>query len=104
MSSAFRPEVWSNQMVQQLRQAYVYASLNAPDPEATAQYKAKREAERAALLVRLGHAHTELRPIIALHTPDKWGECQGCDYGGYEGEKPDWPCSTIDLILEGLPE
>lgn len=24
--------------------------------------------------------------------------CSGCDFGGYEGEEPSWPCRTAELV------
>ena len=49
---------------------------------------------------RLALAHPALHPVIELHSPDEYEECQGCDGGpDYRGE---WPCRTIELILEGL--
>lgn len=40
--------------------------------------------------------------ILNLHAPDvdaQWSqECPGCDFGGYEGEPPDWPCRTVRAL------
>lgn len=44
--------------------------------------------------------------IAQLHTPHGWREgwlfaqCQGCDFGGFEGEMPDWPCRTALIVME----
>lgn len=27
-------------------------------------------------------------------------ECAGCDYGGYDGAAPEWPCSTVRAIAD----
>lgn len=41
--------------------------------------------------------------IRALHAP-VWNDtlhglyCSGCDYGGWEGEDPNWPCRTAALV------
>jgi predicted thioredoxin/glutaredoxin len=51
---------------------------------------------------RLAKADPALQPIIEHHWVDERWTCQGCDAGSYAEDSPDWPCSTIDLILEGL--
>src|ERR1700755_1626865 len=33
-------------------------------------------------------------PVTELHWNNK-GNCEGCDYAGWEGEPPAWPCRTI---------
>jgi hypothetical protein len=38
-----------------------------------------------------------LRDVLELHEAD--GEqCAGCDWSGYDGEPPEWPCRTVRLI------
>jgi hypothetical protein len=37
--------------------------------------------------------------IAKLHSPDDRRYCKGCDWGGYEGEAPDWPCRTWRLLV-----
>jgi hypothetical protein len=37
--------------------------------------------------------------IARLHSPDDRRYCKGCDWGGYEGEAPDWPCRTWRLLV-----
>lgn len=54
------------------------------------------------IYARLATAHESLQPVIAHHWRDTYGECRGCDAGSYAESDPDWPCSTIELILEGL--
>lgn len=47
--------------------------------------------------------------LLELHKPkqkydhlvDCW-ECEGDEYGGYEGEAPDWPCETVGVIASHL--
>src|SRR6478752_1978539 len=39
-------------------------------------------------------------PVLQLHKKDG-SYCEGCDYGGYEGEPPEWPCRTVLLIITG---
>jgi hypothetical protein len=40
------------------------------------------------------------RTILDLHSVDKYGECGGCDFGGYEAEPPEWPCRTVTAVAE----
>lgn len=42
-------------------------------------------------------------PIMQLHSEGPYG-CEGCDYGGWEGEAPEWPCRTVNLIVSGDPD
>ena len=64
--------------------------------------KAKREKERKDLLDLLATAEGTLKAIVELHSVTKYDECSGCDFGGWEGEEPAWPCRTINLIAESL--
>lgn len=85
----------------------------APDtrtPEQRAIDAMNRAAERAETqaTTRARHAAAvaasdpALLPILELHKPvfSSWGSavCHGCDFGGYEGESPEWPCRTWDLV------
>lgn len=61
--------------------------------------------EQAADAHRLLLAAVEppLLPVVQLHQPVATTsysapECDGCDFSGYDGERPDWPCRTIQLI------
>lgn len=42
--------------------------------------------------------------LLDLHAPDLDAdylvECPGCDFSGYEGEPPSWPCRTIELLAD----
>jgi len=61
--------------------------------------------EVAAVTLRLATAHTALAPVIDLHSPEvsRGGlYCLGCDAGAYAEDDPEWPCRTIELILDGL--
>ncbi|MFB6392700.1 hypothetical protein [Polymorphospora lycopeni] len=58
---------------------------------------------------RVTKAHTALlaatdgvlRSVVELHAPHgRVSECEGCDFDGYDAERPDWPCRTIELIAE----
>lgn len=40
------------------------------------------------------------RAVLELHKPNEYGECEGCDYAGFDGEPPAYPCSTVELIAE----
>jgi hypothetical protein len=68
-----------------------------------AESNARAAAVRARITTRLAAAHPALQPIIDLHadTHGRWS-CEGCDAGSYAEDSPDWPCSTIELILDGL--
>ena len=38
------------------------------------------------------------RAVLDLHSADPANECRGCDFAGYEGEPPPWPCRTVEAI------
>lgn len=45
------------------------------------------------------------RAVLDLHAPDGGSffvSCTGCDYGGYEGEPPAYPCRTVELVAREL--
>lgn len=72
---------------------------------ASAARRAAREATWGAFLEDLKHvAHPLARAVLALHASDypsrRYSECTGCDFAGYEGEPPEWPCRTVDLICD----
>ncbi|HEX3782728.1 MAG TPA: hypothetical protein VHX38_23935 [Pseudonocardiaceae bacterium] len=72
---------------------------------------AAEQASRAALDA-ITKAHAELLAdtadalavaVLTLHAPQTHGNlvtCAGCDYAGYEGEPPEWPCRTYRLAAE----
>jgi hypothetical protein len=63
------------------------------------QRAAKREACLAEARRELAAIADPLtRAVLDLHAEDERHECGGCDFGGYEAEPPDWPCSTIETI------
>ena len=79
------------------------------EERAAAKLERAREAARERLQVeqRLAQAHPALQPVIAHHSPAEHGflyswTCKGCDTGAYAEDSPSWPCSTLELILEGL--
>lgn len=52
-----------------------------------------------------------LRAVVELHKPQNTyisggptGRplCFGCDFDGYDGEHPEWPCRTIEAIAGEL--
>ena len=64
-----------------------------------AEWDAAQPGIRAALaaLDALGGLERE---ILDLHSRESDGYmvCDGCDFGGYDSERPGWPCRTVDLI------
>jgi hypothetical protein len=44
------------------------------------------------------------RAVLDLHSADGRGECEGCDFDGYEAESPEWPCRTVATVanLHGI--
>lgn len=40
------------------------------------------------------------RMVLDLHAINDSDECSGCDYAGWEGEAPEWPCRTVRAISE----
>lgn len=45
------------------------------------------------------------RAVLDLHEEHEDGTCWGDDIDGYEAERPDWPCRTIEVIAAhyGIP-
>jgi hypothetical protein len=78
------------------------------DEEAEANRAAAQERDRQYVTqttMRLATAHPALAPVIDHHSPENTGYglyCMGCDAGAYADDSPQWPCSTIELILDGL--
>lgn len=73
------------------------------------QRRAEREAAEHVLLQQRMVRHRELLAeggtlgrLAELHGP-RWSalrtlECRGCEYSGYEGEPPSWPCTTWAVL------
>ena len=71
----------------------------------------RREAAAAQAEIRALYAASHdiatglRRAVMELHSP-RFGEfgttadCGGCEFGGWEGEPPNWPCSTYTLAAE----
>ena len=38
------------------------------------------------------------RTVLDLHRCVEYGECDGCDFAGYEGDRPQWPCRTVIAV------
>lgn len=85
-----------------------------PTPEELAERNARSHrfhieqratrAEFLAAIAQLREAGGLATAILGLHAPDTEGQwaspCPGCDYSGYEGEPPEWPCRTVRLVAE----
>jgi hypothetical protein len=56
-----------------------------------------REDARQAELIAAGGVGAAL---AQLHAPDERRECNGCDFDGWEAERPEWPCRTWVLLDE----
>lgn len=99
--------------------AYVTVSrqqlLDAGAVEPTEEERREAEASRAetdrrrrlateawpGMIQRLGAISEPVaRAILDLHSADGRGECEGCDFDGYEAERPYWPCRTVLKIAE----
>lgn len=44
--------------------------------------------------------------MLQLHAPERTFEtfytCRGCDFSGFDGEAPEWPCRTYAVLMEDL--
>lgn len=87
----------------------VVGRVQSPEERQVQQSQRKIEAQlwKEGLQARLAKAHPALQPVIAHHSPYLHTflisyTCEGCDRGAYADDDPEWPCSTIELILEGL--
>lgn len=100
--------VYQEALIEQLkRENVLYGKvfgrwITPEDEKRIAEAKVKREAERKALLDLLATATGTVKAIVELHSPTTYDDCQGCDFGGWEGDSPAWPCRTIDLIVKEL--
>jgi hypothetical protein len=91
------------------REVAIEAGVVEPTPEERAEMdreaaeSQRREAEREA---KLAAARDQLaaitdplaRATLDLHHEDERGDCEGCDFAGYECEPPEWPCRTTVLV------
>jgi hypothetical protein len=69
--------------------------------EAAARRNRARELFRAALAEI---TDPTARAVLDLHSElpgmAGWSDCEGCDFAGYDGDAPDWPCRTVRLIAD----
>ena len=42
------------------------------------------------------------RAVLDLHSADQRGECTGCEFDGWEAERPVWPCKTITTVAAAV--
>lgn len=91
------------------REMLLDAGMVEPTPEErAAMERAEAEArQRAAVRAeKLAEARRQFaalddpltRVVLDLHAEDEHGDCEGCDFGGYEGERPGWPCRTVEAV------
>lgn len=83
--------------------------LDAVTNPPTAQQRAAFEAQRAVADAEVVATHARLLAacvgdatavaVLGRHRPDGQG-CAGDDFGGFDGEAPDWPCGTARLIAD----
>lgn len=60
-------------------------------------------------IVEAAAGNAPVLAVLDLHKPHIDGgyrECDGCDFTGYEAERPSYPCRTVTLLAEhyGLAE
>lgn len=93
------------------REMAVDHGLIEPTPEERQQARVRHEEyerERQAVLARIDAARPKLnaltdptaRAVLDLHSEDDDHTCEGCDWDGFEAERPPWPCSTIRVVAE----
>lgn len=82
----------------------------------TPEERAERERHHRERQARIQRVHADLLAaaadvplavdLLTLHAPNITGPslvtCEGCDWGGYEGESPEWPCRTYSRMAEHL--
>jgi hypothetical protein len=69
------------------------------DAAVAEQRRAEHDAALAVAREQLaGIVEEPARTILDLHRENERGECEGCDFGGYEAERPYWPCITVRTI------
>lgn len=102
--SSLVQEVYSQTLRDQLSHGYLfggYRDNDEPTEEERARWRRHRENE-SAFWTAQEKKHAD-NPIMQLHHR-RFEACQGCDYGGYEAEPPDWPCRTVRLVCTGDPD
>lgn len=74
------------------------------------KFRAKREAAQPAFraaIAAIDHVEEPYAAVVLkLHARSGsytgHQSCEGCDYAGFDGEPPEWPCSTVELLAEEL--
>lgn len=65
-----------------------------------AEKQAVREKQIETLFEELNSKRDVItRSMLAVHSQDKYGNCDGCDQG-CNCDRPPWPCSTILALAE----
>jgi hypothetical protein len=81
-----------------------------PELDAEAKERWERKNREFRELVEAYHARWDddfyMGEVARLHSPSG-GEyydsaCEGCDFGGYEGDPPDWPCRTAEILINRM--
>lgn len=92
-------------MLDQAREVDRWAALSEEEREAERQVRREREERVRAAITGLHQEvcaglSRKLRAVAELHAPDdpSMPRCRGCDFGGYEGGAPEWPCRTYTLV------
>jgi hypothetical protein len=106
--SSLVKEMYEQPLRDQLNHGYLfggYRDNDEPTEEERARWRRRRENENAFWAAQ-EKKHAD-NPIMQLHCRNETtfgGTCEGCDYGGYEGESPEWPCRTVRLVCTGDPD
>lgn len=99
----------SSYLVPFAREVAIDAGLIEPTPaeradrERSVEYWRRRAAEQATRLNAARHRLDGVtdplsRAVLDLHSEDERGTCKGCDFDGYEAERPNWPCRTVEVV------
>jgi hypothetical protein len=69
------------------------------------EYAQRKQAATEAMPVFVAQLAAVIDPVaravLDLHEPHTWG-CAGCDFSGYDGEAPEWPCRTVEAVAAAL--
>jgi hypothetical protein len=69
------------------------------------EYAQRKQAASAALPVFVAQLAAVTNPVarvvLDLHKAEG-GWCEGDDFGGYDGERPEWPCRTVEAVAVAL--
>lgn len=79
-------------------------------PEQRAEYETAQEERRARYDAVFFEVGRKLPPtLLGVWSLHKYGDdnlyfygCEGCDWGGYDGDTPSWPCRTVELIAKSV--